>query len=252
MADEELSETDPAWSTTRRAVLRDAIGVGVATGAYGLSFGAISVASGLSILQTCVLSSVLFSGGSQFALVGIVGGGGAPMTGAATALLLGVRNGFYGLRLSQLLGLRSWRRFAGTQLVIDESTAMALARSSRRAARFAFWATGLSVFLLWNLATFIGAVATHALHDPRVLGLDAAPPAAFLALMAPRLRSREPRVVALIAAVVAIASVPFVPTGVPVLLAAGVAVVAGFGGSTRSRVRKASSEDESSAVEARA
>lgn len=252
MADEELSETDRSWSTTRRGVLRDAIGVGVATGAYGLSFGAISVAAGLSILQTCVLSLVLFSGGSQFALVGIVGAGGAPMTGAATALLLGVRNGFYGLRLSRLLGLGSWRRFAGAQLVIDESTAMAVARTSPRSARFAFWATGLSVFLLWNLATFVGAVATHALHDPRVLGLDAAPPAAFLALMAPRLRSREPQVVALVAAIVAIASVPFVPTGVPVLLAAGVAVLAGFAGSAGFGSRNSSSDDDSSAVEARA
>jgi predicted branched-subunit amino acid permease len=244
VVDEELSETDPSWSTARRAVLRDAIGVGVATGAYGLSFGAISTASGLTILQTCVLSLVLFSGGSQFALVGVVGGGGAPMTGAATALLLGVRNGFYGLRLAQLLRLRGWRRFVGAQVVIDESTAMSIARTSRPAARLAFWATGASVFVLWNLATLIGAVAASELHDPRVLGLDAAPPAAFLALMAPRLRSREPRVVALVAAVVAIASVPFVPNGVPVLLAAGVAVVAGIG-----RRRGASSSETSSSVE---
>ncbi len=242
MAGEELTETDPRWSATRRAVLRDAIGVGVATGAYGLSFGAISIASGLSILQTCVLSLVLFSGGSQFALVGVVGGGGAPMTGAATALLLGVRNGFYGLRLAGLLRLGGWRRIAGAQVVIDESTAMTIARTSRPAARLAFWATGFSVFVLWNLATLVGALATQALHDPRVFGLDAAPPAAFLALMAPRLRSREPRVVALVAAMVAIASVPFVPTGVPVLLAAGVAVIAGLG------PRKAASDDEAAAA----
>jgi branched chain amino acid efflux pump len=249
VADEELTQTDPDSSATRREVLRDAIGVGVATGAYGLSFGAISVASGLTILQTCVLSLVLFSGGSQFALVGVVGAGGAPMTGAATALLLGVRNGFYGLRLSRLLSLRSVRRVAGAQLVIDESTAMALARTSGPVARLAFWATGLSVFVLWNLATGIGAVATQALHDPRVFGLDAAPPAAFLALMAPRMRSREPRVVALVAAVVAISSAPFVPTGVPVLLAAGVAVVAGLAGPTRFGSRNALPDDDSSAVE---
>ncbi len=240
-----LTETDSSWVATRRVVLRDAIGVGVATGAYGLSFGAISTASGLSILQTCVLSLVLFSGGSQFALVGVVGGGGAPMTGAATALLLGVRNGFYGLRLARLLGLRGWRRAVGAQVVIDESTAMAIARTSRPAARFAFWSTGVSVFVLWNLATLIGAVAASALHDPRVLGLDAAPPAAFLALMAPRFRAREPRVVAVVAAVVAVASVPYVPNGVPVLLAAVVAVVAGFG-----RRRDTSSSDESSSIEA--
>jgi predicted branched-subunit amino acid permease len=228
VAGAELTETDPDWAATRPAVLRDALGVGIATGAYGLSFGAISTASGLSVLQTCVLSLVMFSGGSQFALAGVVGGGGAPMTGAATALLLGVRNGFYGLRLTQLLALRRSLRPLAAQVVIDESTAMAVVRTSRPAARLAFWSTGLSVFVLWNLATVIGAFAAAALHDPRVLGLDAAAPAAFLALMAPRLRSREPRVVAVVAAIVAIASVPFVPTGVPVLLAAAVAAAAGF------------------------
>jgi predicted branched-subunit amino acid permease len=229
----ELREVDPDWAVTRPAVLRDALGVGIATGAYGLSFGAISTASGLSVLQTCFLSLVLFSGGSQFALAGVVGGGGAPMTGAATALLLGVRNGFYGLRLSGLLRLRSWQRPLAAQIVIDESTAMSVVRTSRPAARLAFWSTGISVFVLWNLATVIGAFAADALRDPRVLGLDAAAPAAFLALMSPRLRSREPRIVAAVAAVVALTSVPLVPTGVPVLLAAAVAVVFGFGSTRR-------------------
>jgi predicted branched-subunit amino acid permease len=185
------------------------------------------------VLQTCFLSLVLFSGGSQFALAGVVGGGGAPMTGAATALLLGVRNGFYGLRLSGLLRLRSWQRPLAAQIVIDESTAMSVVRTSRPAARLAFWSTGISVFVLWNLATVIGAFAADALRDPRVLGLDAAAPAAFLALMSPRLRSREPRIVAAVAAVVALTSVPLVPTGVPVLLAAAVAVVFGFGSTRR-------------------
>ncbi|MGH8889903.1 MAG: AzlC family ABC transporter permease [Acidothermaceae bacterium] len=235
--DSDLTELDPDWSTTRRAVVRDAVGVGIATGAYGLSFGAISTASGLSVLQTCVLSLVMFSGGSQFALVGVVGGGGAAMTGATTALLLGVRNGFYGIRLTRTLRLHRWQRPIAAQLVIDESTAMTVVRTSRPAARLAFWATGISVFVLWNLATVIGAFAAELLRDPRTFGLDAAAPAAFLALMAPRLRSREPRVVAVVAAVVALASVPFVPTGVPVLLAAAVAVVAGSGGLRRRPIK---------------
>lgn len=149
------------------------------------------------------------------------------MTGASTALLLGVRNGFYGVRLSRLLELRGWRRPLAAQLVIDESTAMAVVRTSKPAARLAFWSTGVSVFVLWNLATVIGAFAAQLLRDPRTLGFDAAAPAAFLALMAPRLRSREPRVVAAVAAVVALVSVPFVATGVPVLFAAAVAVIAG-------------------------
>jgi predicted branched-subunit amino acid permease len=221
----ELTGAD--WIATRSAVLRDAVGVGIATGAYGLSFGAISTAAGLTAVQTCVLSLLMFTGGSQFAMAGIIGGGGAAMTGAATAILLGVRNAFYGVRLAGLLGPRGWRRPVAAQLVIDESTAMAVLRTTPRAARLAFWATGVSVFVLWNLATLIGAVGASALSDPRVLGLDAAAPAAFLALMAPRLKSREPWVVALVAAGVALVSVPFVPTGVPVILAAAVAVIAG-------------------------
>ncbi|HEY3923925.1 MAG TPA: AzlC family ABC transporter permease [Acidothermaceae bacterium] len=219
---------EPIWPATRTGVLRDAAGVGLATGAYGLSFGAISSAAGLSVLQTCVLSLVMFTGGSQFAMVGVIGGGGAAMTGAATAIMLGVRNAFYAVRMASILDVGGWRRPVAAQLTIDESTAMAVARTTVRSSRLAFWATGASVYVFWNLATLIGALSAHALSNPRVLGLDAAAPAAFLALMSPRLRSREPWIVALTAAVVALVSVPFVPTGVPVLFAAGVAVIAGL------------------------
>jgi predicted branched-subunit amino acid permease len=169
----------------------------------------------------------MFTGGSQFAMVGVIGGGGAAMTGAATALLLGVRNSFYAVRLARLLDVHGFRRPVGAQLVIDESTAMAVVRTTPRAGRLAFWVTGASVYVCWNLATLIGALSAHAFSDPRVLGLDAAAPAAFLALMAPRLRSREPWVVAVVAAAVALVSVPFVPAGVPVLFAAAVAIAAG-------------------------
>jgi predicted branched-subunit amino acid permease len=231
-ADAELDAV-PSWPATRSGVLRDAVGVGLATGAYGLSFGAISNAAGLSVLQTCVLSLVMFTGGSQFAMVGVIGGGGAAMTGAATAIMLGVRNAFYAVRMATILDVRSWRRPVAAQLTIDESTAMAVARPTTRSSRLAFWATGTSVYVCWNLATLIGALSANALSNPRVLGLDAAAPAAFLALMSPRLRSREPWVVALTAAAVALISVPFVPTGVPVLLAAGVAVIAGVRPSRR-------------------
>jgi predicted branched-subunit amino acid permease len=226
-ADASDDASDAGWAPIRTGILRDALGVGIATGAYGLSFGAISTAAGLSVLQTCVLSLVMFTGGSQFAMVGVIGGGGAAMTGAATALLLGVRNSFYAVRLARLLDVHGFRRPVAAQLVIDESTAMAVVRTTPRAGRLAFWATGVSVYVCWNLATLIGALSAHAFSDPRVLGLDAAAPAAFLALMAPRLRSREPWVVALVAAAVALVSVPFVPAGVPVLFAAAVAVVAG-------------------------
>ena len=188
----------------RRAIVRDALGIGIASGAYALSFGAISTAAGLSVLQTCALSLLMFTGASQFALVGIVGSGGSVWAGAATAALLGTRNALYGVRLSSLLKVSGLRRFGAAQLVIDESTAMAIARDDENDGRFAFWVTGLLLFAFWNLATFVGALATTALPDPKVLGLDAAPPAAYLALLAPRLRAREPLAIALAAGLVAL------------------------------------------------
>jgi predicted branched-subunit amino acid permease len=211
----------------RRAIVRDGVAVGVATGAYGISFGAISVTSGLDVWQTCALSLLVFTGASQFALIGVIGAGGAPLSGAVTALLLGTRNTLYGLRLAPLLAWTGWRRFAAAQLVIDESTAMAINRESQPAARVGFLSTGISVFLLWNLATMVGAVGGRALGDPRTFGLDAAVGAAFLALLWPRLRDRRNQVVAALAAVVALGLVPVTAAGVPVLAAGGVALLAG-------------------------
>jgi len=216
-------------ASARRQIVRDALAVGIATGAYGVSFGAIAVATGLDVLQACALSALVFTGASQFAFVGVVAAGGAPMAGAATALLLGSRNTLYGLRLTSLLGLRGAPRAAGAQLVIDESTAMAVTRHDREHARLGFFATGLSVFVLWNLATLAGALGGRALGDPRDLGLDAAVGAAFLALLWPRLTTPINRAIAVAAALVAVALLPLVPAGVPVLVAAGVAVVAGLG-----------------------
>ena len=210
---------------TRRGILRDALGIAVASGAYAISFGAISTAAGLTLLQTCALSVLMFTGASQFALVGVVGAGGGVWAGALAAALLGSRNALYGVRLSTLLDIRAWRRPLAAQFVIDETTAMAIARDDRSLSRFAFWATGLALFVLWNVGTLVGALATHLISDPKVFGLDAAPPAAFLALVAPRLRAREPLAIAIAAAVLAIAVLPFVPPGAPLLIVAlGVAV----------------------------
>jgi len=162
----------------------------------------------------------MFTGASQFALVAIVGAGGSVWTGAAPATLLGARNALYGLRLASLLNVTGRRRVAAAHFVIDETTAMAIAREDPEQSRFAFWATGVTIFILWNLGTLIGALATYAIPNPKVFGLDAAPPAAFLALLAPRLRAREPLAIALAAAVAAIVLLPFVPAGVPLLVIA--------------------------------
>jgi len=209
-------------------ILRDALGIAIATGAYALSFGAISVTAGLSIVQTCVLSLFMFTGASQFAFVGVIGAGGSPWAGAATAALLGSRNALYGVRLASLLEAGGLRRLLAAHFVIDETTAMAIARDTKPESRLAFWSTGLAIFALWNLGTLIGALATHALPDPTVLGFDAAPPAAFLALLAPRLRAREPLAIALAAALVALVCLPFVPAGVPLLIVAVIVVLYGL------------------------
>jgi branched chain amino acid efflux pump len=201
-------------------VIRDALGIAVASGAYAVSFGAIATTAGLSLLQTMALSALMFTGASQFALVGVIGSGGSVWAGVATAALLGSRNALYGVRLSTLLNVRGLRRFAAAHFVIDETTAMAIARDSEPEGRLAFWVTGVALFTFWNLGTLIGALVTHALPDPKVLGLDAAPPAAFLALLAPRLRAREPMAIALAAGAVALICVPFVPAGIPLLIVA--------------------------------
>jgi len=200
--------------------MRDALGIALPSGAYAISFGAISTAAGLSLAQTCVLSLVMFTGASQFALVGVIGAGGGVWAGAAAAALLGSRNALYGLRLSSVLAVRGWRKLVAPQFVIDETTAMAIARDDAAMSRFAFWATGIALFACWNIGTLIGALAARAITDPKVLGLDAAPPAAFLALLAPRLRAKEPLAIAIASGAVAITILPFVPAGVPLMIVA--------------------------------
>jgi predicted branched-subunit amino acid permease len=211
----------------RSGIIRDGLGVGIATGTYGISFGAVAVGAGLSVAQTCSLSLLMFTGASQFALVGVLAAGGTPLSGALTAILLGMRNTLYGLRLAPLLGWSGVRRVAAAHLVIDESTAMSVTRTSTPAARVGFLTTGVTIFVLWNAATAVGAIAGRALGDPRTYGLDAAVGAAFLALLWPRLRDRRNRATALAAAAVALGLVPFTAAGVPVLASAGVALLIG-------------------------
>nr|WP_239155854.1 AzlC family ABC transporter permease [Streptomyces sp. SID14446] len=186
----------------------------------GFAFGVTSAGSGLSLLQTCALSLLVFTGASQFALVGALAAGGNPLTAAAGAFFLGVRNAFYGLRLSQLLALpRAVRPFAA-QWVIDETTAVALAQPTRRSVRLGFTVTGLSLYLLWNLTTLLGAAGAEAIGDTDKWGLDAAGPAVFLALLAPMLKTTTERAVAGIAVLLGLGLLPVLPAGVPVLVAA--------------------------------
>ncbi|MBN9141858.1 MAG: AzlC family ABC transporter permease [Micrococcales bacterium] len=211
------------------AAVRAALGVGIAVSAYGVSFGALAVASGLDIWQTCVLSLLMFSGGSQFALVGVLASGGvaAGPAAIASATLLGIRNGLYSMRMSPVVGGPWWRRLLAAHWTIDESTAVASAQPTLRGQRVGFWVTGAVIYLGWNLTTLLGALLGDLVGDVRMYGLDAAAAAAFLGLLWPRLTSRQPVAVAIAAAVVAAVLVPWLPPGLPVLAAAVVAVVVG-------------------------
>lgn len=212
----------------RGAVLRQSLSVGIATGAYGVSFGALGVASGLTTLQTVALSLLLFSGGSQFALVGILGAGGAGSAAVATSTLLGVRNGLYALQTSRILDLGGLRRLAAAQITIDESTAVAVGQEKRRAGRLGFWVTGITVFVFWNLMTLAGALVGNALGDPQRWGLDAAAAAAFTALLWPRLHNRDAAATMVLAVAIALLASPVLPVGVPVILTVLAAVVVGL------------------------
>jgi predicted branched-subunit amino acid permease len=203
------------------AVIRQALSVTIATGLYGVSFGALAQVAGLSLPQIMVLSMVMFTGGSQFALIGVVGSGGLASAAVAAAALLGARNTLYGLQMGPVLALNGWRRLLAAQLTIDESCAVAMAQPSPTARRLGFWWTGLGVWVAWNACTFLGVRLGQSAADPRAWGLDAAAAAAFLALLWPRLSDRRSRWSAGLAVLVALALTPVTAPGVPVLAAAG-------------------------------
>ena len=209
---------------------RVGLSIAVATGLYGISFGALSVASGLDVWQTSALSLLLFSGGSQFAFIGVIAGGGSGAAAAGAAALLGIRNAVYGMQLNALLHPRGWRRFAAAQVTIDESLATSTGQTDLVEQRRGFWVAGLGIFVLWNVFTLVGALAGDALGDPKQWGLDGAAVAAFLGLLWPRLRSREAGATAAVCALATVLAVPFVPPGVPILVAAVVAAAIGWFG----------------------
>lgn len=208
--------------------VRMGLSIAVATGLYGISFGALSVAAGLSLWQTQVLSLLMFTGGSQFAFVGVVAAGGTGSAAWGAATLLGVRNAVYGMQMQQLLGLRGWRRWLGAHVTVDESAATASAQSSDPERHRGFWSAGLGVFALWNVFTLAGAVLGDALGDPRRWGLDGAAVAAFLGLLWPRLQQREPAVLALACGLVTALAIPLLPPGLPILAAAAVGAAWGW------------------------
>jgi predicted branched-subunit amino acid permease len=199
-------------------------------GAYGVAFGAAAVANGFSVLQSCLLSLLTFSGASQFAVIGVMGSGGSALSAIATASLLGSRNGLYGVLMAPILKVRGLKRIVAAHITIDESTGVSLSQEPRglQAMREGFWLTGFGVFIFWNLFTLAGAIGAKAMGDPSAWGLDAAVPAAFLGLVWPRLKSSTDKSLAIVAAVFAVATTPFLPAGLPIIGTALLAVAAGL------------------------
>jgi 4-azaleucine resistance transporter AzlC len=213
-------------------VRRDIWVLGAAVGVFGVSFGVLGTTAGLTVAQACAMSVLVFTGASQFAAVGVISAGGSLGSAFGSALLLAARNAAYGVALAPTLARRSLgRRLLAAQIVIDETTAMSTAQPGRRAREHAFWATGIAVFVCWNIGTVVGAVAGDAIGDPEAFGLDAAFPAGFVALAVPHLGSRQGKVAAACGAVIALVLIPLTPAGVPIVAAAlGVVPAVLFGG----------------------
>ena len=209
---------------------RDSLSVSITVGAYGVAFGAAAVANGFSVLQSCLLSLLTFSGASQFAVIGVIGSGGSALSGIATASLLGSRNGLYGVLMAPILKVRGLKRIVAAHITIDESTGVSLSQEPRglQAMREGFWFTGFGVFIFWNLFTLAGAIGAKAMGDPSAWGLDAAVPAAFLGLVWPRLKNSTDKSLAVVAAIFAIATTPFLPAGLPIIGTALLAIAAGL------------------------
>ncbi|NMM85105.1 branched-chain amino acid ABC transporter permease [Rhodococcus sp. SRB_17] len=208
--------------------VRMGLSISVATGLYGISFGALAVAAGLTVGQAMALSLLMFTGGSQFAFIGVIAGGGAGSAALGAAALLGVRNAVYGMQMNRMLAPTGWRKAVAAQLTIDESAATASGQTAPDEQLRGFWTAGVGVFLLWNLFTLLGAMLGDALGDPRRWGLDGAAVAAFLGLLWPRLAQREPVALAVVCGVATALAVPLVPPGLPILLAAGVGAAWGW------------------------
>ena len=213
-----------------RDTFRASLSVSLTVGAYGVAFGAASIAAHFSILQTCLFSLLTFTGASQFAAVGVVGAGGAALSAIAAATLLSTRNALYGMQMSPLLKVRGLKKIAAAHVTIDESTGVALAQTPRGtdAMRTGFWLTGLGVFIFWNIFTLLGALGAKALGNPASWGLDAAVPAAYLGLLWPRLQTNFLRVVAIASMIFALLVTPWLAAGMPIIMSVLVATSFGW------------------------
>ncbi len=215
-------------SSTRFELRRGAvtaIPLGIAVGLFGVSFGVLSATTGgMGALPAIAMSAVTFAGSAQFAAASIVAGSGGPIAAIAAALLLNARYLPIGVSVAPYLPGGRLRRFLQSQLVVDESWAIAY-RSEGGFDPHRLIGAGVVLWLAWVGGTLIGVVGGEALGDPAALGLYAAFPALFLALLVPQLVTRQGVAAALLGAAIAIALVPFTPAGIPIIAAGGAALI---------------------------
>lgn len=220
-----------------RDLARDIALVCVADAFVGLSFGAITVSSGLPVWLPMLLSVVVFAGAAQFMFVGIIAAGGNPLAAVIAGLLVNARHVPFGFAVGDVLGTSWSRRIVGSHLMIDETVAFTLAQRDTGQRRAAYWVCGIALFVCWNVGVLVGAFGGTAVSDTAAFGLDAAFPAVLLALVLPSLRDDRTRRAALAGVVIALATAPFLPPGLPVLLAL-VGVLAGLGGRERAKLSR--------------
>lgn len=213
--------------------LRDALALAAAVGVVGASFGALAASAGVSLPLAMGLSLLVFAGASQFLVVAVVAAGGSPLAAVAAGLLINARHLPFGLAVSGVVADRWPGRLLGAHFMIDESVAFARARVGRGQARTAYWLCGLLLFVFWNVGTVVGVVAGAAVPDPKAFGVDAAFPAALLALLLPVLGRADARRVGLAAAAVALLATPLLPPGLPVIVGLLGLLAAGSGEADR-------------------
>jgi predicted branched-subunit amino acid permease len=213
-----------------RATVTQSLSVSFTVGLYGIAFGAASIAAGFSLLQTCLLSLLTFSGASQFAVVGVIGAGGSAFSAITTASLLGIRNMLYAMRMAPVLKVRGFTKIIAAEVTIDESTGVAIVQESlgADAMKHGFWLTGIGVYIFWNFFTVLGALGAQAMGNPSSWGLDAAVPAAFLGLVWPRLIGNFERALAASSLILAVVLSPILGAGLPIISTALLAVAFGW------------------------
>lgn len=208
----------------RREILLAAVTLASAVGVIAFVFGVGAVAAGGSVPQVVLMSLLVFTGASQFSAVSVVASGGSTGAALGGAMVLAARNTVYGLAMSRVITGSLPKRLLAAQFTIDETTAMAATQERPADKRYAFWATGVTLFTLWNVGTLIGALVGSSI-EPETYGLDVAFPAAYVAMVLPLLRHRRGLIAGVLGAAICIALVPFVPIGVPILCASAAILV---------------------------